>query len=140
MADIVDSLNNIRPKTRYLIEVLLRQREPICVITHTDFWSNNLLFARENCAVLDWHMVINGNHNTELFMTMNRFVALQEQLNYGRNDLIVDFKSSKLLALLLCMGSTDMAVRKPSIEQRLLDMLLDLHEDGVLSPEFVNSL
>ncbi|KAK6626545.1 hypothetical protein RUM44_009018 [Polyplax serrata] len=125
MADIMGSLNNIRPKTRYLTEVLLSQREPICVITHTDFWSNNLLFAREDCAVLDCQMVSNGKHNTELFMTMNGFVALQ---------------SSKLLALLLCMGSTDMAVRNPSIEQRQVDVLLDLHEDGVSTPGFVNSL
>lgn len=57
MKAVVDCLNLIKPKTKHLIEVLLRPREPIALITHTDFWSNNLLFGGDQCAILDWQMV-----------------------------------------------------------------------------------
>lgn len=57
MKTVVDCLNLIRPKMKYLIEVLLFAKEPISLITHMDFWSNNLLFKEDQCAILDWQMV-----------------------------------------------------------------------------------
>lgn len=61
---ISSSLNEIKNKTRDIIENLLQPNEPMGLITHTDFWSNNLLF-RENtgdenmppCVIIDWQMI-----------------------------------------------------------------------------------
>lgn len=57
-------LEELRPKTKNLIEKLLQPVEPMGLITHTDFWCNNLLFKRElddsysdNCSMLDWQMI-----------------------------------------------------------------------------------
>lgn len=57
-------LEELRPKTRNLIEKLLQPTEPMGLITHTDFWCNNLLFKRQldasyndNCTILDWQMI-----------------------------------------------------------------------------------
>jgi thiamine kinase-like enzyme len=57
----IEALASIRPKTKKLIEGLLQPVEPIGLITHTDFWCNNLLFKDDakddNCIILDWQMV-----------------------------------------------------------------------------------
>lgn len=60
----INVLEELRPKTKKLIESLLQPVEPMGLITHTDFWCNNLLFKREldesyqdNCTVLDWQMI-----------------------------------------------------------------------------------
>jgi thiamine kinase-like enzyme len=57
-------LEQLRPKTKNLIEKLLQPIEPMGLITHTDFWCNNLLFKQElddsyndNCSMLDWQMI-----------------------------------------------------------------------------------
>lgn len=57
-------LEKLRPKTKNLIEKLLHPTEPMGLITHTDFWCNNLLFKRQlddsyndNCTLLDWQMI-----------------------------------------------------------------------------------
>ena len=60
----LDVLEELRPRTKYLIEQLLQPIEPMGLITHTDFWCNNLLFKRQldnsymdNCVILDWQMI-----------------------------------------------------------------------------------
>jgi thiamine kinase-like enzyme len=57
-------LEKLRPKTKILIENLLQPVEPMGLMTHTDFWCNNLLFKttpddtlNDNCSVLDWQMI-----------------------------------------------------------------------------------
>lgn len=54
----------VRNKTRAIIENLLSPIEPMGLITHTDFWCNNLLLREhieedrdDNCVILDWQMV-----------------------------------------------------------------------------------
>lgn len=60
----LEVLEQLRPKTKALIENLLQPIEPMGVMTHTDFWCNNLLFKVEpndsrndNCTILDWQMI-----------------------------------------------------------------------------------
>jgi thiamine kinase-like enzyme len=57
-------LEKLRPKTKVLIENLLQPVEPMGLMTHTDFWCNNLLFKEhfnekrnDNCVILDWQMI-----------------------------------------------------------------------------------
>lgn len=42
------------------------------------------------------------------------------------------------MALLLCIGSVDVAIGNADAEQRLLDVLQDFHEDGVLTVDQVD--
>lgn len=63
------ALEVIRLKTKSIIEKLLQPIEPMGLITHTDFWCNNLLVKEaktdandENnkqvdCVILDWQMI-----------------------------------------------------------------------------------
>lgn len=55
------ALAQIRPKTKSIIESLLQPIEPMGLITHTDFWCNNLLMNHTtdsvNCVILDWQMI-----------------------------------------------------------------------------------
>ena len=63
--DELFALAQIRPKTKSIIENLLQPIEPMGLITHTDFWCNNLLLkeSREgdqktvSCVILDWQMI-----------------------------------------------------------------------------------
>lgn len=64
-------------------------------------------------------------------------VAVEEDLGYSRARLSEDYRRSQLLALLLCVGSVDVAFGNPITEQRILDVLKDLHKDGVLSADIV---
>jgi aminoglycoside/choline kinase family phosphotransferase len=57
-----NALSNLRSKTKQLIQSLLQPVEPMGLMTHTDFWCNNLLFKEIDnqpveCSVLDWQMV-----------------------------------------------------------------------------------
>ncbi|CAA9994917.1 unnamed protein product [Nesidiocoris tenuis] len=61
------------------------------------------------------------------------------ELGYTRDDLTRDFRRSQLLALLLCIGSVDVALGDPITEQRLLDLLQDLHDDGILTKDILGS-
>lgn len=67
-------------------------------------------------------------------------VEVERDLKYTKKELMEDYKNSQLLALLLCIGSIDVALKNSEIEKRLIDVLSDLHKDGVLSFEFVNGL
>lgn len=75
------ALEVIRLKTKSIIEKLLQPIEPMGLITHTDFWCNNLLLKeqmsdtddsggggggdavdddtnkRVDCVILDWQMI-----------------------------------------------------------------------------------
>lgn len=65
------ALERIRPKTKLIIEKLLHPIEPMGLITHTDFWCNNLLMksnvgehasktdgkSQIGCVILDWQMI-----------------------------------------------------------------------------------
>lgn len=45
----------------------------------------------------------------------------------------VSFRKSQLLALLLCVGSVDVAIGNVEAEQRLLDVLQDFYAEGILT-------
>lgn len=65
------ALEVIRLKTKSIIEKLLQPIEPMGLITHTDFWCNNLLLKEQqsstdtddvsnkhvDCVILDWQMI-----------------------------------------------------------------------------------
>lgn len=63
------ALTVIRLKTKSIIEKLLQPIEPMGLITHTDFWCNNLLLKQQqsendddtnksvDCVILDWQMI-----------------------------------------------------------------------------------
>lgn len=70
------------------------------------------------------------NHNCYLYG-----VDISKDLGYTRKDLAKDYRKSQLLALLLCIGSIDIALGHPQTEQRLIDVLEDLHNDGILTEE-----
>lgn len=67
----LSALEQIRPKTKLIIEKLLQPIEPMGLITHTDFWCNNLLMkagasdtasrkdekSHNGCVILDWQMI-----------------------------------------------------------------------------------
>lgn len=60
---VLEALLALRPRTKEVIAALLAPEDnPLALITHTDFWCNNLLFKSEDdgsckCAILDWQMV-----------------------------------------------------------------------------------
>lgn len=165
---ILDALLVLRPKTKHIISALLAPEGPLTLITHTDFWCNNLLFKEGpdslECCILDWQMVTYSRptndiallivsslptelrrKHTESFLdiywdtltiTCNRLgVDIPKDLGYTREDLSKDYRRSQLLALLLCIGSVDVALGDPDTEQRLIDVLKDLHSEGVFTDE-----
>lgn len=143
------------------------------LITHTDFWCNNLMFLAKTdnceCIILDWQMVTFSRPTNDIALLLISSVpaALRRQhtemlldkywgnltqtckklgldveteLEYDRKKLGQDYKRSQLLALLLCIGSIDVALGDPFTEERLLELLKDLHADGVLSQDIVMKL
>lgn len=119
------------------------------------------------CAILDWQMVtysrptndlalllvssvpseLRRKHTEELldgyWSSLTDYcqrlgVDLERKHGYSRVDLGADYRRSQLLALLLCIGSVDVALGDPYTEQRLLDVLHDLNKDGVLNADVVN--
>ncbi|KAG6558397.1 EcKinase 6 [Microplitis demolitor] len=168
---VLEDLLALRPKTKEIISSLLVPEDPLALITHTDFWCNNLLFKDEDdeckCAILDWQMVTYSRPTNDIALLLVSSVPTElrrlhtaalldkywqtlletclplgvnilEDLNYTREDLDKDYRRSQLLALLLCIGSVDVALGDPLTEQRLIDLLEDLHNDGVLSLETAN--
>ncbi|XP_065080105.1 uncharacterized oxidoreductase dhs-27-like [Ochlerotatus camptorhynchus] len=166
-ANELKALNKIRAKTKELIETLLQPIEPMGLITHTDFWCNNLLFRAEgdgtdSCIILDWQMVtysrptndlalllissipsnIRRQHATRLldlyYNLLKSYcqkldIDVEADLGYSRNKMELEYRQSQLLALLLCIGSIDIAIGNPVAEQRLLDVLRDFNEEGILN-------
>lgn len=63
MEPVARALARLRPLTKSLMTELLAPVGSMALITHTDFWCNNLLFrdaggdqGELTCAVLDWQM------------------------------------------------------------------------------------
>uniref|UniRef100_A0AAG5CRF3 CHK kinase-like domain-containing protein n=1 Tax=Anopheles atroparvus TaxID=41427 RepID=A0AAG5CRF3_ANOAO len=163
------ALGRIRPKTKQLIETLLQPIEPMGLITHTDFWCNNLLFRSESdrtdsCTILDWQMVTYSRPTNDLALLLissipsdmrrqhtarlldlyygalksyclKMDVDIEADLGYSRNKMDWEYRQSLLLALLLCIGSVDIAIGNPAAEQRLLDVLRDFYDEGILGLE-----
>lgn len=167
---VLETLLVLRPRTKDIISALLAPEGPLALITHTDFWSNNLLFrdtsGTSECYILDWQMVtysrptndvalllvssvpteLRRKHTESLLdtywnklnWTCSRLgLNIPKDLGYTREDLDKDYRKSQLLALLLCIGSVDVALGDPLTEQRLIDVLEDLYNDGVLIDESV---
>ncbi|XP_032680021.1 uncharacterized protein LOC116848241 [Odontomachus brunneus] len=169
---ILETLLALRPRTRDIISSLLAPEGPMALITHTDFWSNNLIFYqpdqfdknRHFCYIVDWQMITYSRPTNDVALLIlssvqtetrrkyiDRFldmywnklqyvssclgVDIQENLGYTREDFNKDYRKSQLLALLLCIGSVDVALGDPRTEKRLLDVLEDLYKDGVLTDE-----
>ena len=165
---ILASLASLKPKIKEIITLLLSPREPISLITHTDFWSNNLMFRdQDECLIYDWQMVAYGhptndialllissistdlrkNHTDELldlyWSSLNEYLghfrlSFEDDFKYNREQFHKDYRRSQLLALLLCVGSIDVALGNPLTEQRLMDVLKDLHSSGVLNLDILN--
>lgn len=170
LESVLEALNAIRPNTKEVIENLLSPKEPMALITHTDFWCNNLMFKEDDadceCAILDWQMVTYSRPTNDLALLLISSVPaelrrlhteslldsywetltkscnklklnVEEELSYDRNQLAEDFKRSQLLALLLCIGSVDVALGDPLTEERLLELLRDLHNEGLLTMDLL---
>jgi aminoglycoside phosphotransferase (APT) family kinase protein len=166
LESVLASLNELRPHTKDIIENLLSPEEPMALITHTDFWCNNLMFREDDasctCAILDWQMVTYSRATNDLALLLISSVPaelrrihtgklldgywtnltdtcrrlnldVEEELGYDRARLAEDYKRSQLLALLLCIGSVDLALGNAQMEERLLALLQDLHDDGLLN-------
>ncbi|XP_063979332.1 uncharacterized protein LOC135163653 [Diachasmimorpha longicaudata] len=170
---VLESLLALRPKTKEIISSLLAPEGPLALITHTDFWCNNLLFKNDDdgnckCAILDWQMVTYSRPTNDIALLLVSSVPtelrrtntpglldkywetltttcrslgldISEELGYGRDDLERDYQRSQLLALLLCIGSVDVAFGDPLTEQRLIDVLEDFHRDGVLNVDSIEA-
>ncbi|KAK9884575.1 hypothetical protein WA026_007418 [Henosepilachna vigintioctopunctata] len=170
LADILAALNDLRPHTKAIIESLLTPKEPMALITHTDFWCNNLMFKEDDtvcqCSILDWQMVTYSRATNDLALLLISSVPaelrrlhteklldaywetmisscrslglnVETTLEYDRKQLGEDFKRSQLLALLLCIGSVDLALGNAQMEERLLELLQDLHTEGLLCADVI---
>lgn len=168
--NILKALDTIRPKTKEIIEDLLTPVEPMALLTHTDFWCNNLLFKEDKaqcvCFILDWQMVTYSRPTNDLALLLvssvpaelrrshtdtlldiywqsitticNRLgVDVEKELGYDRKQLGEDYRRSLLLALLLCIGSVDVALGNPLTEKRLLELLRDLYSDRILQYDMI---
>lgn len=168
---VLETLLVLRPRTKDIISALLAPEGPLALITHTDFWSNNLLFKNDygittDCYILDWQMVTYSRPTNDVALLLVSSVPTElrrehtetlldtywqklnwtcshlglnipKDLGYTREDLNKDYRKSQLLALLLCIGSVDVALGNPLTEQRLIDVLEDLYNDGILTDEAI---
>lgn len=170
MEKILEALMALQSKTKSIITNLLAPEGPLALITHMDFWCNNLIFEKLLktdkllCSVVDWQMVayskptndialllvsslpsnIRRKHTEsllDLYWEVLNYacnvlgVNIPEELGYTREDLSKDYRKSQLLALLLCIGSIDIALGHPNTKQRLVDVLQDFYNDGILTDE-----
>ncbi|XP_066150167.1 uncharacterized oxidoreductase dhs-27-like [Euwallacea fornicatus] len=166
LKEVLNELNDLRPHTKEIIESLLSPAEPLALITHTDFWCNNLMFREVHgsceCVILDWQMVTYSRPTNDLALLLVSSVSadlrrehseevldlyweeltslcrklkvnVEETLGYNRNMLGEDFRKAQLLALLLCIGSVDLALGNTQMEDRLVELLKDLHKDQLLN-------
>jgi len=160
---LINTLRSLCRVTKQIIGSLMIPKEPMGLMTHTDFWCNNLMFAEQDqCVILDWQMIsysrptndvalllvsslsteTRRNHSNELVDNYwealtthanNLGVDIEGKLEYSRYDLDEDMKESKLLAVLLCIGSLDVALGNKETEQRLLDLLTDLQAEEIFN-------
>ena len=113
-----------------------------------------------DCSIVDWQMVTYSRPTNDLALLLVTSVSgdirrghtadvldaywnaltahcrtfgldVEQQLNDTRQDLQAEFQESLLLAVLLGIGSVDLAIGHPDTEQRLCQVLLDLSNDQV---------
>ena len=112
------------------------------------------------CSIVDWQMVTFGRPTNDIALLLVTSVAgnvrrsqtqhvldvywqtltkhcarlgvdVEAQLQYTRDDLQREYQESLLLAVLLGIGSVDLAIGREATEQRLCQVLLDLSNDQV---------
>lgn len=168
MSDVLKSIQNIGQEMKNVISALLLPKGPLALLTHTDFWCNNLLFRGDNrhCIILDWQMVTYSRPTNDIALLIisslpsdlrrqntdhllnkywQAFTSFSLKLNvdiegtfaYSRADLQEDYRKSQLLAILLCIGSVDVALGNASAEQRLMDVLKDLYAEQIFSQQTI---
>lgn len=100
------ALNKIRARTKELIETLLQPIEPMGLITHTDFWCNNLLFRAEgdgtdSCIILDWQMVTYSRPTNDLALLLISSIPSNIRRQHGTRllDLYYNLLKSSCLKL-----------------------------------------
>ena len=115
---------------------------------------------KTDCCILDWQMATYSRPTNDLALLLvtsvsgelrrsqtahildvywRQFIATAQELGldvegrlgYGRKDLDHDYQRSLLLAVLLGIGSVDLAIGHPATEKRLSDVLMDLSDDKV---------
>lgn len=168
MRNVFRAIGDIQSRSKQLISSLLIANGPLSLLTHTDFWCNNLLFQRdtERCMIVDWQMIAYSRPTNDVALLilsslptelrrefadqlLNEYwnelkehskilnVNIEDDLHYGRDDLQNDYKKSQLLAILLCIGSVDIALGNFDTEKRLLDLLEDLHDAQMFSEQMI---
>lgn len=169
MTPVLKCILNIRHKMKNVILSLLSPKCPISLLTHTDFWCNNLLFRRDggHCIILDWQMITYSRPTNDVALliisslssdlrrahqdrllskywealtsfSLKMKVNIEGTIGYSFSDLKEDYRKSQLLAILLCIGSVDVALGDSSAEQRLLDALKDLYDDQIFSQKTIS--
>lgn len=115
---------------------------------------------RAECCILDWQMATYSRPTNDLALLLVTSVAgevrrtqtghildaywrqftgtaqelgldVEGRLNYGRKDLEQEYNRSLLLAVLLGIGSVDLAIGHQATEKRLCEVLVDLSDDKV---------
>lgn len=116
--------------------------------------------SAEECCILDWQMATYSRPTNDLALLLVTSVPgevrrektsfildaywqqfcstasslgldVEAQLNYGRRELDAEYEQSLLLAVLLGIGSVDLAIGNTATEQRLCEVLLDLSNDKI---------
>lgn len=108
--EIVEILRGYRAKTRYLIEHLLEPEEPLGLMTHTDFWCNNLLFheeklaqqAEDSCVILDWQMITYSRPTNDVALLM--VSSLPSDIRRKNSNELLDIYYASLKSNCLKLG------------------------------------
>lgn len=122
--------------------------------------TDNSRAAPVECSILDWQMATYSRPTNDLALLLvtsvsgevrrkrtghildaywNRFcetttslgLDVEGQLNYSRRELETEFQQSLLLAVLLGIGSVDLAIGHQATEERLCEVLIDLSNEKV---------
>jgi len=112
------------------------------------------------CTILDWQMVTYSRPTNDIALLMVTSVSgstrqsmtqhildiywsqltqrakalgvdIEVQLQYTKNDLKREYEESLLLAILLGIGSVDLAIGQEETERRLCQVLIDLSNDNI---------
>lgn len=106
LENILEALNVIRPKTKDIIEQLLSPDEPMALITHTDFWCNNLMFHEDEssciCSILDWQMVTYSRPTNDIALLI--VSSLPAELRRLHTDTLLDNYWQSITATCLRLG------------------------------------
>lgn len=108
--DIANALRALSSKTRDLIESLLQPQEPMGLMTHTDFWCNNLLFHEEkladqledSCVILDWQMVTYSRPTNDIALLM--VSSLPSDIRRKSSEELLDIYYTRLKGNCLKLG------------------------------------